>query len=303
MTLKQMNYFLSVANTGNMTKSAEQLFVTQPTLSLSVRELEKEVGTPLFQKKGNRLYLTEAGDALRDQCAQILQQYQLMQARIQSGSLNKNYVRFGFSTIVGNAVSPEICCQFLRHYPSIRLETMEDYGPALLYKLISGQLDVVITGGSYALSEQWADHFCFMPLHPSGMEFFVRADHPLVQKERVTMEEISKIPTIMLDETVPISRLIQNAFFSKNMALNVITRSKDIYTVERFISLGVGGGFLPPESGTLNSAIRPLPCPELSSLQHLSTGLYWRKDNLPSYALQCFIDIAKKLYGEPSPSA
>lgn len=302
MTLKQMNYFLAVANTGNMTKSAEQLFVTQPTLSLSVRELEKEVGTPLFQKKGNRLYLTEAGDALRDQCAQILQQYQLMQARIRSGSLNKNYVRFGFSTIVGNTVSPEICCQFLRYHPSIRLETMEDYGPALLYKLISGQLDVVITGGSYALSEQWADLFHFMPLHPSGMEFFVRGDHPLAQKEQVTMEEISMIPIIMLDETVPISRLIQNAFFSKNMAINVIIRSKDIYTVERFISLGVGGGFLPPESGTLNSAIHRLPCPELSSLQRLATGLFWRKDNLPSYALHCFIDIAKKLYGEQPPS-
>ena len=108
MTLKQMNYFLSVANTGNMTKSAELLFVTQPTLSLSVRELEKEVGTPLFLKNGNRLVLTEAGEVLRDQFSQILQQYQLMQARIRSGALNKKYVHFGFSTIVGNTVAPEI---------------------------------------------------------------------------------------------------------------------------------------------------------------------------------------------------
>lgn len=297
MTLKQMTYFLSVANTGNMTKSAEQLFVTQPTLSLAMRELEKEVGTSLFQKSGNRLYLTEAGEVLREQFSQIIQQYHLMQSRIRAGGLNKKYVRFGFSTIVGNTVSPEICCQFLRRHPAIHLETQEDYGPSLLYKLDNGQLDVVITGGGYATSKQWADHFHCIPLHPSGMEFFVRSDHPLAQKERVTMEEISTVPTIMLDESVPISRWIQNAFSCKSLPINIIVRSKDIYTIERFISLGVGGGFLPPESGTLNSSILPLRCPELASLQSLSTGLYWRKDKPPSYALQRFIDIAKELYG------
>lgn len=297
MTLKQMNYFLSVANTGNMTKSAELLFVTQPTLSLSVRELEKEVGTPLFLKNGNRLVLTEAGEVLRDQFSQILQQYQLMQARIRSGALNKKYVHFGFSTIVGNTVAPEICCQFLRRYPTIHLETQEDFGQSLLYRLDNGQLDVVITGGSYANLRQWEDRFHVISLHPTGMEYFVQAGHPLTQKARVTMEEIAMVPTIMLDDSVPVSRLIQNVFSGQNLLLNVVLRSRDIYTVERFISLGVGGGFLPPESGTLNSAIHPLNCPELSALQNLTTSLYWRKDKPPSYALQSFIDVAKTLYG------
>lgn len=297
MTLKQMNYFLSVANTGNMTKSAELLFVTQPTLSLSVRELEKEVGTPLFLKNGNRLVLTEAGEVLRDQFSQILQQYQLMQARIRSGALNKKYVHFGFSTIVGNTVAPEICCQFLRRYPTIHLETQEDFGHSLLYRLDNGQLDVVITGGSYANLRQWEDRFHVISLHPTGMEYFVQAGHPLTQKARVTMEEIAMVPTIMLDDSVPVSRLIQNIFSGQNLLLNVVLRSRDIYTVERFISLGVGGGFLPPESGTLNSAIHPLNCPELSALQNLTTSLYWRKDKPPSYALQSFIDVAKTLYG------
>lgn len=297
MTLKQMNYFLSVANTGNMTKSAELLFVTQPTLSLSVRELEKEVGTPLFLKNGNRLVLTEAGEVLRDQFSQILQQYQLMQARIRSGALNKKYVHFGFSTIVGNTVAPEICCQFLRRYPTIHLETQEDFGHSLLYRLDNGQLDVVITGGSYANLRQWEDRFHVISLHPTGMEYFVQAGHPLTQKARVTMEEIAMVPTIMLDDSVPVSRLIQNVFSGQNLLLNVVLRSRDIYTVERFISLGVGGGFLPPESGTLNSAIHPLNCPELSALQNLTTSLYWRKDKPPSYALQSFIDVAKTLYG------
>lgn len=275
MTLKQMNYFLSVANTGNMTKSAELLFVTQPTLSLSVRELEKEVGTPLFLKNGNRLVLTEAGEVLRDQFSQILQQYQLMQARIRSGALNKKYVHFGFSTIVGNTVAPEICCQFLRRYPTIHLETQEDFGHSLLYRLDNGQLDVVITGGSYANLRQWEDRFHVISLHPTGMEYFVQAGHPLTQKARVTMEEIAMVPTIMLDDSVPVSRLIQNVFSGQNLLLNVVLRSRDIYTVERFISLGVGGGFLPPESGTLNSAIHPLNCPELSALKNLTTSLYW----------------------------
>ena len=236
-------------------------------------------------------------EVLRDQFSQILQQYQLMQARIRSGALNKKYVHFGFSTIVGNTVAPEICCQFLRRYPTIHLETQEDFGHSLLYRLDNGQLDVVITGGSYANLRQWEDRFHVISLHPTGMEYFVQAGHPLTQKARVTMEEIAMVPTIMLDDSVPVSRLIQNVFSGQNLLLNVVLRSRDIYTVERFISLGVGGGFLPPESGTLNSAIHPLNCPELSALKNLTTSLYWRKDKPPSYALQSFIDVAKTLYG------
>ena len=169
MTIRQMTYFLSIAQTQNMSKSAELLYVSQPTLSLAVRDLERETGVTLFRKSGNRLVLTDAGEMLREQFSQILQQYQLLQARIRSGALNKKYVRFGFSTIVGNTVSPEICCQFLRRHPNIHLETLEDYGPALLLKLDNGQLDVIITGGGYADTKQWVNHFYSCPLHPSSM--------------------------------------------------------------------------------------------------------------------------------------
>ena len=298
MTLKQMKYFLSVANTGNMTKSAEQLFLSQPALSLAIRELEKETGVELFRKNGNHLVLTEAGETLRDQVSDILQQYDLLQARIRSGSLNKNYVRFGYSTIVGNTAAPEICCQFLRCYPDIRLETTEDYGAALLYKLANNQLDVVITGGRYSSGSQWKDHFNVCLLRHSGMQYFLREDHPLVQRDEVTMEEVAQTPTILLDDTVPISRMIQNEFTLRNLPINVIVRSKDIYMVERFVSLGVGGGFLPPESGSLNSSIRPVNCPELSNLETITTAVYWRKDRMPSWALQQFIAVARHLYGD-----
>lgn len=76
MTLKQMRYFLSIAKTSNMTKSAEELFVSQPTLSLTMKELEHEVGCPLFYKKGNRLALTESGSILQEEVSKILAQYE-----------------------------------------------------------------------------------------------------------------------------------------------------------------------------------------------------------------------------------
>jgi len=65
MTIAQIRYFLAVCKFGSYTKAAESMYVSQPTVSFAIRELENECGTPLFEKKGNTISLTPAGEVFR----------------------------------------------------------------------------------------------------------------------------------------------------------------------------------------------------------------------------------------------
>ena len=113
MTLRQMQYFESVARTHNLTKSAQELFISQPSLSVSMKTLEQEVKVSLFQRDGTHIKLTDAGQTLAIEINSVLKQYEKMQQIIRSGNLERNYVRFGFSTLVGDFSAPLICRKFL----------------------------------------------------------------------------------------------------------------------------------------------------------------------------------------------
>lgn len=295
MTLEQMRYFLSIAKTSNMTKSAEELFVSQPTLSLTMKELEHEVGCPLFYKKGNRLALTESGSILQEEVSKILAQYEQMESRISSGELNRNFLRFGFSTIIGNTIAPQICSRFLDEYPEIQLQTTEDFGQNLLYKLDNDLIDVVVTGTLFANLPEWANRFHTQGLIPARLWYYVSKNHPLANKKQVSIEELAATPTIMLNRNFPISQNLEREFLVRNMSLNVVARSSQMYTVERFISVGVGGGFLPQESSNANSAIVAVNCEELNNFTTFDTMLYWKNSSTQSPSLRNFIRASRRL--------
>ena len=296
MTLKQMTYFISVCQTSNLTKSAEELYISQPTLSVVMKELEQEIGVPLFTKKGNRLVLTEAGEIFREEVLKVLQQYENLERRVRSGSLNRNYIRFGFSTIVGNTVAPELCIRFKKEHPEVRIHTFENYGHNLLHQLDNDRLDVVVTGGHYAASEEWADKFHTYALRPSSLMYYVAREDPLASKKEVTLEEIARNPVIMLIDSYPIAKNLEENFLERNLSLNIVLRTSQMYTVERFVSLGVGGGFLPPESASSNTAIVQVTCKDLELFQTIPTNLFWKKSSTQYPSINKFVETTKKAF-------
>jgi len=293
MTLKQMQYFLSVCQTQNLTKSAEELYVSQPTLSVAMKELEREVGVPLFQKNGTHLFLTNAGATLEEEVSSVMEQYHKMELLIRSGNLNRNYIRFGFSTIVGNIAAPEICRRFMLDNPDLRINLTEDYGNNLLWKLENNQLDVVLTGSNYSKKPKWEGKFQFRTLnHNSFMVYCVGSQSPLAKKETITMEEIAKHPIIMPNSTFPVAESLEKYFLSKGYPLNIVLRTSQLFTIERFTATGDVGGFLPEGACIGNTAIVPIECPELRDSQPNSVGIYWHKKSQILYPLKRFLKSA-----------
>lgn len=295
MTLRQMQYFESVARTHNLTKSAQELYVSQPSLSVSMKALEQEVKVSLFQRNGTHIRLTDAGEALAIEVNSVLRQYEKMQQVIHSGNLERNYVRFGFSTLVGDLSAPLICRKFLDSYPELHIHLTQCSGLELLRKLEHQQLDVVLTGKKYSERPDWFGKFEGFPMRESTLSFCVSKSDSRSLMKSITMEEIAKQPVILPDETFPASMRVESLFASGGHPLNIILRSSQIYTVLRFISTGIAGGFLPSASCLEAPSIVPIPCEELAEELRLRSMLFWNRDAHISPILNAFIQCARAI--------
>ena len=214
MTLRQMQYSESVARTHNLTKSAQELFISQPSLSVSMKALEQEIKVSLFQRDGTHIRLTDAGQALALEVSSVLKQYEKMQEIISSGNLERNYVRLGFSTLVGDLSAPLICQKFLDSFPKFHIHLTQCSGSELLQKLERRQLDVVLTGQKYSEKPDWSGKFESHPTLESALTFCVGESDPRSLMKSITMEEIAKQPVILPDETFPASVKLESSFVS-----------------------------------------------------------------------------------------
>lgn len=291
ITIKQMKYFLSVCRTENLSKSAKELFVSQPTLSVAIKELEQETSTHLFMRKGTHITLTEAGRKLRDEIKKIMEHYNKMSSMIESGILSTDYLRLGYSTIIGSESLPLIYRRFTESYPSIHLEISEGAGWNLLQKLDEDELDAVLTVENYSQESLWKKRFETKKIKASILEYCVSEKSPLAGKETITLEEISKEPLILFDQAFPLSGTIENIFSERGYDLNVVLRSSQIFMVSRFIEEGLGGGFLPASACRENLKLVPLDCPELTHSSGMEARVYWKKHSAPDRPLTLFLEL------------
>jgi len=294
MDIKQMQYFLSVSKTQNLTKSAEELYVSQPTLSVAMKKLEMEVGTSLFVRTGTHIFLTDAGATLSEEADAVLQQYNQMERLVHSGDLNRDYIRLGFSTIVGNSIAPEVCKGFQEDNPDMRIRLAEDYGIHLLQKLERNQLDVVLTGAKYAEQARWKEKFESLDLKGFRLVYCVGRESPYACRKSITLQEISTLPIILLSDNFPISRGIEQSFQEHGYPMNIAFRTTQMFTVERFIAAGVAAGFLPKEACRGNRNLVPLTVSDGDFLIPHPVKLYWQKKQENDLPVKMFLHSIKK---------
>lgn len=293
MTLNQMQYFEAICRYENFTKAANALYISQPTISQAMRDLENECGVPLITRKGNGLVITEAGQVLLAEIRQILQQTQNLQKMIETIGLTRNYVRIGLSTFSGNQVFPGICRAFHEKYPDIQIITEESDTPTLLQLLEVDRLDVVLTSPGDRKNAM-AKEYNFYELKRSGLRYAVSRDSPLAKKGSTTLAEIAAHPLVLLSPKYNSGRMLMKQFEKHGLNPQVIATTTQMYTVERFVECGAAGGFLPEDITRFNPNIVVLDYPEARPLQCVS--LVWKKKELLFPAVEKFIQLTREMY-------
>lgn len=195
LTLRQIEVFNAVARLKNYTRAAEELHLSQPAVSMQIRQLEESAGLALFEKLGKKVYLTEAGEEMRHCASTILGQLQESQQVFEElKGVEGGQLSIAVATTV-NYFATKILATFYKTYPGVRISLEVTNREGLLQKLTRNETDIVLMGQPPEGMDLEANIFMENPL-----VIIAPPDHPLADKKVVAMDELGEETFLMREQ-------------------------------------------------------------------------------------------------------
>jgi DNA-binding transcriptional LysR family regulator len=215
-TLHQLKVFEAVARHNSFTRAAEELFLTQPTVSMQVKQLTKAVGMPLFDQVGKRLYLTQVGEELVKTCREVfntLDQFEMTVADLKG--LKQGRLRLAVITTAKYFV-PRLLGPFCQRYPGIDVSLQVTNHEHILNRLNENLDDL------YVMSQlpENVEITC-QPILENPLVVLARIDHPLAKEKNISLERIATEPFIMREPGSGTRKAVQNLFDEHKLSLKV----------------------------------------------------------------------------------
>lgn len=184
INLISLNYFITVAETGNITKAADKLFLTQPALSKAIIRLEQSLGFSLFDRTGNSIGLNENGKLLYDVSKRTLTELDAAVTRVRMLNERKRS-RIRTCSVIPVLLS-EIAAEFLKMKPEVRITTTLCSNDEIIQKMLDGMVDLAIVTKTIE-----DDRIKFAHIATEEILFFVDPANQLAERKKVAMKELS----------------------------------------------------------------------------------------------------------------
>ena len=266
-TLHQLKVFEAVARHNSFTRAAEELFLTQPTVSMQVKQLTKAVGMPLFDQVGKRLYLTQAGEELVKTCREVfekLDQFEMTIADLKG--LKQGRLRLAVITTAKYFV-PRLLGPFCKRYPGIDVSLQVTNHEHILNRLNENLDDL------YVMS-QLPDSIevTYKRILDNPLVVLAPANHPLAQEKNIPIERIAAEPFIMREPGSGTRKAVQSLFDEHKLSLKVQLDLGSNEAIKQAIAGGLGISIL-----SLHTIALEGPSSQLTVLdaQHFPIERYW----------------------------
>ena len=194
MELRHLRYFLAVADTIHFRRAAESLHVSQPTLSQQIQQLEKELGTTLFDRIGKRVRLTVAGETFRHHAQRVLHELDEAQvALLELDGLKRGKLYVGAVQTLNTYLIPPIIARFATLHPGVFLSVEELTASQIEQELLRGRLNLGISFVSPSTDEIGSE-----PLFEEELVLIVSSRHRLARRKLIKMKELDAEPLVLL---------------------------------------------------------------------------------------------------------
>ncbi|UXR71509.1 MULTISPECIES: LysR family transcriptional regulator [unclassified Staphylococcus] len=287
MDIKQMTYFVEVVKQGGMTRAAETLYIAQPTISKAIKELEAELGEPLFDRTKRQLSLTDVGHVFFDKASEILLLYENLPNAIQSVlGIKTGHISIALSAIMDMPRFTEVLGLFHQKYPNVTFSLVENGGKTIEAKVFNGDISLGVT--SLPVDSTRFDAF---PLYAEQFEVVVHRSHHLAQRESVTLSDLRNEDFILFNEDFYLNDRIIAATRKSGFVPNIVSRISQWHFIEHLLTAKMGISILPE---TICRIIRQNEDVRVIQLQdetlHWEMGVIWKKDTPLNHAAKMFLD-------------
>ena len=289
MDLRQLEYFQMVSKTNSITRAAEQLHISQSTVTLAIQKLEDELGSPLLDRSQKQLSLTPEGKAFVQKVSDALNLLQDGVAEVNNyRQLKKGTLKVGVPPMIGSYLFPEILAGFKKLYPHLQLSIYEESSFAIRQLLEKGELDIGIvnlfqpTQFLQALVIAKEEFVVCLPL-----------THPLKNLHSIALRELKDEPFILFKPGAYNRQIILDECRKLDFVPTIILETDQIETMKGLVAKGAGICFLIEEIARKGTDYVAIP---LANPLYLEFGIAWKKDKYLSMAAQAFISFITDLH-------
>jgi len=288
MDIRTLRYFVEVVRQQSFTRAAERLFVTQPTISKMLKNLEDELNCTLLIRDGRKLLLTDTGRVVYERGIAILAEFRQLETELGDiNHLNKGILRLGIPPMVGMLMAGPINL-FSQRYPGVELKIAEFGGLTVQQAVSNGELDVAMT----ALPVEEESGLATLPLFSHAMCVLVPRSGSWLERDVVTPEELAEHPLLIYNEDFALSRQLMLLFQQHGVKPRIAVRSGQWDFLAAMVQAGVGIAILPePVCQRLDkTTLRWLP---LQSDLRWELGMIWREGVYLSRSAQAWLQCCK----------
>lgn len=235
--LKQLRAFCQTARSGSISRAAEKLFLSQPSVSLQIQALERELETTLFERRGPSIRLTPEGAVLVELAQPLVEgidalgeSFAAAKGDLQSGNL---HIAAGESTIL--YILPEPVRSFAAAYPGIKLNLHNVTGRDGLAMIRADEADFAV--GSML---EIPDDIDYYPIFEYNPVLITAPDHPLAEKKSVTLEDISPFGLVLPPRQLTTWRVVELVFRQYNVDYHVAMEAGGWEVIKTYVRLGLG---------------------------------------------------------------
>ena len=284
MQIHQLRYFCAVARTGSFTRAAQQEHLAQPSLSQQIRKLEDELGTPLFDRLGRSVRLTQPGEAFLPRAEAIIRQVGDAKLEIQEmAGAERGKLVIGAIPTIAPYFLPSCLASFARKFPSVQISVVEEVTSELLNRVQQGAVDLALL----ALPVP-ATHCVSRELFRERLYAVIPENHRLAGLAHIHLAQIANDPFLLLKEGHCFRENTLAACGRARLQPNVVFESGQFTTILAMVAAGTGVSVVPEMAVEKREGCRFLPLADDGSYRRV--GIVRLKQHFRSRVHRAFVD-------------
>lgn len=258
MTLRQLQIFSAIVETGRFTAAARKLYLAQPSVSQQIHALEDELGDRLFVRLKNRqVELTQAGKILKQHSDLVLRQCEL--ARMEISALSREpsgQIRVGIGGHQLTSMLPPAVSAFHSVFPKVSVDIVNSTTPQIVELLRGNGLDLGVVNFPIQVPEL-RTRFLFT----EELLVVVQAKHPLARKRMIESRDLAALPLVLYDHSTSTRRRLEEYFRSIEISPAVVVELSSVEAMKSMVAGGLGATIIPASAmldGAENRHLRGL---------------------------------------------
>lgn len=291
MTIVQMQYFRAACQYQSLAEASEALHISQPSISVAIRDIEREFNTALFYRINKRLTLTHEGLYFLEKIDGILNEIDALEKQMNSMGNSKKLLRIATSPIAGSSMLPGIIAGFKETHPEIGMELKECNYAAALKTLENNDCDVALIVNDGTLPKNCHG----IIVNRTDLALCVRKDHPLAERECIEVSDIVDTRLILPRQESFITSEIKSLFYKNGFVPDVLMYATESSLVSSVLRSSSAAAIISMERGEKLEGCVAIPFKESVTMCYMVVWLKGRY--LPGNGSK-FLDYLREAYPE-----